>query len=314
MKNIDISIVVPVYREEEIIEEFYNELTTIMAKSGLVYEIIFVNDDYPGSATMLKLKDIHNADHKVVLIGLARNFGHQMALSAGIDYARGEAVVMLDGDLQHPPEVILTLIDYWRKGYDVVYTIRQDVIGETLFKKLSSKMFYLLMSKISDIDIGFNCADFRLMTRKAVNGFKSLKEKARFIRGLVGWMGYKRIGVPYIARERTKGETKYSFKKTVSFALNGILSFSTFPIRMISLIGLIVSGISFAYLIRVGYFVLFTKENIPDMLPITTVILFLCGIQILMMGIIGEYIAKVFTEAKDRPLYLIDEIYDRHKN
>jgi len=311
MKNLDISIVVPVYREEEIIEEFYSKLIKVMEKSGSVFEIIFVNDDYPGSETMKKLKEIHNNDPRVVLIGLTRNFGHQMALTAGIDYARGEAVVTLDGDLQHPPELILTLIDNWKKGYDIVYTIRQDVFGETLFKKLSSKMFYLLMSKISDIDIGFNCADFRLMSRKAVNGFKTFKEKARFIRGIVGWMGYKRIGITYIAGERTKGETKYSTKKIVSFALNGILSFSTFPIRMISLFGLIISSVSFVYLLRVGYFVLFTKEKIPDMLPITTVILFLCGIQMLMMGIIGEYLAKVFTETKDRPLYLIDEIFDR---
>ncbi len=314
MKNIDISIVVPVYREEEIIEDFYNELIKILEKSGLVFEIIFVNDDYPGSETMKKLKEIHNNDPRVILIGLTRNFGHQMALTAGIDYARGEAVVTLDGDLQHPPELILSLIDNWKKGYDIVYTIRQDVLGETLFKKFSAKIFYALMSKISDIDMGFNCADFRLMSRKAVNGFKAFKEKSRFIRGLVSWMGYKRIGIPYIARERTKGETKYSMKKIISFALNGILSFSTFPIRMISLFGLIVSSISFVYLLRVGYFVLFTEDKIPDMLPITTIILFICGVQMMMLGIIGEYIAKVFTETKNRPLYLIDEIYDKIDN
>ncbi len=311
MKKIDFSIVVPVYREEEIIEEFYNELVRVMEKSRAVFEIIFVNDDYSSSETMRILREIHNHDPRVVLIGLTRNFGHQMALTAGMDYARGDAVITMDGDLQHPPELILTLIENWRKGYDIVYTIRKDVLGETLFKKLSSKMFYYFMSKISDIDIGFNCADFRLMSRKAINEFKKLKEKARFIRGLISWMGYKKIGVPFIAQARPRGKTKFSLKKMFSFTLSGILSFSTFPIRIISIFGFIVSSISFIYLLRVVYFVLFTKYKIPDMLPITTIILFLSGIQMIMLGIIGEYIDKVFTETKNRPLYIIDEIYDR---
>ncbi|MBI5739279.1 MAG: glycosyltransferase family 2 protein [Nitrospirae bacterium] len=311
MKKIDISVVVPVYREEEIINDFYNELIRVMEKSGTVFEIIFVNDDFSNSETMKKLEAIHNKDNRVVLIGFTRNYGHQMALTAGIDYARGDAVVMLDADLQHPPELILTLIDNWKKGYDIVYTIREDVLGETLFKKLSAKMFYFLMSKISDIDMGINCADFRLMSRKTIDEFKKLREKSRFIRGLVGWMGYRKIGVPYIGQQRNKGTSKYSLKKILSFALNGLLSFSDFPIRIISVTGLIISSTSFLYLIRVAYYFLFTEEEIPNLLPITTIILFLCGIQMLMLGIIGEYIAKIYTETKNRPLYLIDKIYDK---
>lgn len=311
MERIDVSVVAPVYKEEEVIRDFYNELRKVMEKSGTAFEIIFVNDDYSTSEAMKILKEIHSNDSRVVVIGLTRNFGHQVALTAGIDYARGEAVVMLDSDLQHPPEIILTLIDYWKKGYDVVYTMREDVLGEKFFKKFSSKMFYLLMSKISDIDMGFNCADFRLMSRRAVNDFKKLKEKSRFIRGLVSWIGYKKISISYIGKERIKGKSKYSFKKILKFALDGILSFSNFPIRLISLIGIIISTTSFLYILRVGYFIFFTKNVIPDLLPITSIILLLCGVQMIMLGIIGEYIAKIYTETKNRPLYLIDEIHDK---
>jgi dolichol-phosphate mannosyltransferase len=310
MNKIEISVVAPVYKEHEIIRDFYNQLITTMERSGMEFEIIFVNDDYSDSETMQILKDIHNNDPRIAVIGLTRNFGHQVALTAGIDYARGEAVVMLDSDLQHPPELILTLVDYWKKGYEIVYTVRQDVLGETLFKKFSAKIFYMIMSKISDIDMGLNCADYRLMSRKVVNEFKKVKEKTRFLRGIVSWMGYKKIGVPYIAQERIKGRSKYSLRKILSFALEGILSFSNFPIRLISLVGTIISSISFIYILKVAYFVWYTDEIVPDVLPITSIILFLCGVQMVMLGVIGEYVARIFTETKNRPLYLIDTIYD----
>lgn len=314
MKKIDVSVVAPVYKEEEVIRDFYNELIKVMEKSGTEFEIIFVNDDHPNSETMKILKDIHEKDPRVIVISLTRNFGHQVALTAGIDYARGEAVITLDSDLQHPPALILTLLDYWKKGYDIVYTVREDVLGETFFKKFSSRLFYKIMSKISDVDMGINCADYRLMSRKAVNDFKKIKEKTRFIRGIVSWMGYKKIGVPYIAQQRIKGKSKYSFKKTLLFALEGILSFSNFPIRVISVLGTIISSVSFIYILRVAYFVIFTEEKVPDVLPITSIILFLCGVQMVMLGIIGEYVARIFTETKNRPLYLIDEIYDKIKS
>lgn len=311
--DIEISIVVPVYKEEEIIDEFYGRLADVMKKTNFNFEIIFVNDDYPGSKTMKVLKEIHLRDSRVRIIGLTRNFGHQIALTAGIDYARGEAVIMLDSDLQHPPDLIADLINHWKQGYDIVYTIRQDVLGETFFKKLFSRLFYYTMSKISDIDMGFNCADFRLMSRKAVEGFKKIRENTRFIRGLVSWMGYKKVGLPFVANERYRGKSKYSLRKNLAFALDGLLSFSNFPIRIISFIGILISLVSFVYIVRVAYFVMFAKEAIPDWLPITTIILFLSGIQMVMLGIIGEYIAKIFTETKNRPLYLVDEIIGDNK-
>jgi len=308
MKNIEISIVVPVYKEEEVIEEFYNKLVKVMEATKFSFEIIFINDDYPDSSTMVVLKKICQRDPRVLVIGFTRNFGHQIALTAGIDYARGEAVIMLDSDLQHPPDLIPDLIKAWKQGYDVVYTIRQDVLGEPALKKLFSKLFYLMMSKISDVDMGFNCADFRLISRKAADGFRKIRENTRFIRGLISWIGYKKTSLPFIADQRYKGKSKYSLRKNLAFALDGVLSFSNFPIRLISFMGVLISSISFIYILRVAYYVIFAKEAIPDWLPITTITLFLSGIQMLMLGIIGEYVAKIFTETKNRPLYLLDKI------
>lgn len=313
MKNIEISIVAPVYKEKEIIEDFYQQLIKVMEKLKSSFEIIFVHDDSPDSGTMQVLKKIHSHDERVKVISFTRNFGHQIALSAGIDYAGGDAVIMLDSDLQHPPDLIPTLIDYWKQGYDIVYTLRQDVLGENFLKKLFSKSFYLVMSKIANIDMGFNCADFRLLSRKAADSFRQIKENTRFVRGLVSWLGYRKIGVPFVAGERNKGKSKYSVRKNIGFALDAILSFSNFPIRIISFSGILVSSISFIYIIRIIFDLLFKKGAIPDWLPITTIILFLIGVQLVMLGIVGEYVAKIYSETKNRPLYLIDEVYDKSK-
>lgn len=312
MNKMDISIVAPVYQEEGIIGDFYRELNQVLNGLRMQYEIIFV-DDGSGRPTQQALQVIADGDPHVKVIRLSKNFGHQVALTAGIDNADGDAVITLDSDLQHPPALIPTLIDNWKKGYDIVYTIRQDTKGESFFKKATARIFYSLMSRITDIDMDANCADFRLMSRKAVEGFKKIRENTRFIRGIVGWMGYQKIGIPFEAGERIKGRSKYTIRKMLKFALNGILSFSVVPIRFISITGLLVSSISFLYLLRVGYFVLFTKEKMPNLLPITTLILFLVGVQMLMLGVIGEYLAEVFTESKHRPLYLIDEVYTGKK-
>ncbi len=312
MKNKKISVVVPVFREEDIINQFYTELVKSLAECTYSYEIIFV-DDQSDFGTLNMLKIIADKDPAVKIISLSKNCGHQVALTAGIDNALGDAVISMDGDLQHPPALIFELLKYWENGYDIVYTIRKDVKGVSIFKKFSSSLFYYLMSKITDVDMDFNCADFRLMSRKAVEGFKQIRENARFIRGIVGWMGYKKIGVPFVGLERTKGKSKYSLKKLTKFALNGIISFSVVPIRIISVIGMIISLFSFLYIIRILYFVVFNKATLPEWLPLMTIILFVLGIQMVMTGILGEYIAEIFTEAKKRPLYLVDEIYSKEK-
>lgn len=310
MKPIELSVVIPVYREEEVLPLFYQRLKAVLESLNLSYEMLFV-DDQTDEPTVRLLKEIADEDACVKVISLSRNFGHQVALTAGIDHAAGAAVLMLDGDLQHPPELIPTLLDHWRQGYDIVYTIRQRTEGISPFKRVFSRLFYLLMSKIADVDMDFNCADFRLMSRKAVDGFKQVRERARFIRGIVGWMGYRKVGIPFTSVEREKGQTKYSPRKLLKFALDGILSFSVVPIRLISLLGLMISGISFLYFLRILYYVFFNQGKWPEHLPTLTLILFVAGIQLVMMGVLGEYLAQVFTETKNRPLYLVDEIYPR---
>jgi dolichol-phosphate mannosyltransferase len=304
-----ISVVVPVYQEELVIQDFYNRLIKQLKDMNTSYDIIFV-DDQSDTPTLEILRKIRKNDKNVKIISLSKNYGHQIALSAGIDYAKGDAVIMLDGDLQHPPELIATLVEHWKNGYDIVYTIRKELLKRSFLRQIANKLFYFLMSKITDVDMGFNCADFRLMSRKAADGFKQIKEKTRFIRGLTSWMGFKKIGIPFYTESRKKGKTKYSVNKIFSFALDGIISFSNFPIKIISIIGILISLVSFLYIIRVAYFMIFANEPMPDWLPITSIILFLSGIQMLMLGIIGEYVSKIFIETKNRPLYLIDEIYE----
>jgi dolichol-phosphate mannosyltransferase len=313
MKRDYISIIVPVYKEEKVIESFYAELKNVLKKIDFDHELIFINDDHPDSETLSILKRLSGFDDTLKIISFTRNFGHQMALSAGLDYATGSAVLMLDADLQHPPSLIPKMIDYWKKGYDIVYTVRDDSMGVSLFNKIASPIFYKIINKISDTDIGFNCSDFRLMSRKVVDNFKRLKENARFIRGMVGWMGHKKIAVKFVCNKREMGRSKYSFKRKLRFALDGILSFSNFPIRIISLLGLVVSFMSFLYIIRIFIYIFFSHEPIPHYLPAITTMLFLSGIQMLMLGVLGEYIAKIFSETKNRPLYLIDEIYENKK-
>ncbi|MBP7828578.1 MAG: glycosyltransferase family 2 protein [Kiritimatiellae bacterium] len=308
MKTIELSVVVPVFREEEIIGEFHRRLNAVLETTGLAFEILYVDDQSDGPTVTL-LKKIADGDGRVKVVSLSRNFGHQVALTAGIDLARGAAVVMLDGDLQHPPELIPTLIGKWREGYDIVYTIRQETKGISPMRRSASRLFYALMTRITEVDMDIHCADFRLMSRRAVEGFKQVRESARFIRGIVGWMGYRKIGIPFTSTERERGRSKYSPRKLFKFALDGILSFSVVPIRMISLVGLAVSGISFLYFLRILYYVFFSQQRSPANLPTLTLILFVSGIQLVMMGVLGEYLGQVFTETKNRPLYLVDEIY-----
>jgi len=308
MSKIELSVVVPIYQEQEIIEEFYRELTRVLRDVGRSYEIIFV-DDQSDTETMEVLHRIRSEDSCVKVLSLSRNFGHQVALTAGVDNASGDAVISMDGDLQHPPSLLPKLVEKWQEGYDVVYTIRQHIEGTGVIRETLSKAFYALMMRLSNVNMDRNVADFRLLSRKAVEGFKDIRESARFIRGLVGWMGYRKIGVVYVAAERSKGRSKYSPRKLISFAVDGVCSFSVIPIRLIGLIGFIMSCISFVYILRVVYYVLFSGEALPEYLPLLTVILFVVCVLIFMLGIVGEYVSKIFTESKNRPLYLIDEKY-----
>jgi len=312
LNKIDVSIVAPVYQEEEIIEEFHQKLSKVVKDLGLIYEVIYV-DDGSGIPTFNVLKKIADSDDHVRVVKLSRNFGKEAALTAGLEFARGNAVVTMDSDLQHPPSLIPALIEQWGKGYDIVYGYKKDIKGEKLSKKLFTRLFYLLMSRMTNRDLDVNITDFKLMSRKAAEGFRKIRESSRFIRGIVSWMGYRSIGIPFTCPERTKGTTKFSPGKMVSLAINGMISFSSAPLRMISIMGVMVSALSLIYLLRVAYFVFFTKDIIPDLLPITSLILFLLGVQMVMIGILGEYIAEIFIESKKRPIYLVDEVYGSEK-
>jgi dolichol-phosphate mannosyltransferase len=205
--------------------------------------------------------------------------------------------------------VIPQLIAKWREGNDIVYTIREDASSTGVARRAASKAFYGLMRKVSDVELDFNCADFRLMSRKAVDGFRRFPERARFIRGMVRWMGYRSVAVPFASGDRVHGETKYSLRRLFRFALDGILSFSVVPIRLIGLMGLITSALSLVYILRIIYFVVAGSGQLPDTLPVTTLILFVGGIQMIMLGVLGEYLSRIFIESKQRPLYLIDEVF-----
>jgi glycosyltransferase involved in cell wall biosynthesis len=301
------SIVIPVYNEVEVLPSLYTRLTRVM--EGLVepYEIIFVNDGSNDGSLPL-LRDLRAGDERVKLLGLSRNFGHQLAITAGLDHSSGQAVVVMDADLQDPPEVIPQLVDQWRKGYDIVFAVREKRRGEGLFKRATAALFYRLLRRLTSTEIPVDAGDFRLMSRKAVDTLKSTRERSRFIRGLSGWIGFQQTSVPYVRDVRYAGTTKFPLKKMVRFAFNGLLSFSSVPLQMASYLGFVVSSVSFVYIAYAVWLKLFTNHTILGWTSVMVAVLFLGGVQLLCLGIIGEYIGRIYDEVKQRPLYIIDEV------
>lgn len=303
-----ISVVVPMYFEEEVALECYKRLKSVFSNiQKYNYEFIFVND---GSAdkTLEILEGIAKKDKDVKVISFSRNFGHQIALTAGIDYSMGNAVVLIDADLQDPPELILDMIKLWENGYDVVYAKRKKRKSESWFKLFTAKAFYKILNLATDIKIPVNTGDFRLMDEKVVAAFKCMKEKNRFIRGMVSWTGFKQIPVEYDRDARYAGETKYPLKKMLKFAFDGIVSFSLKPIKLVLHVGVfsvIIAILVFLYSI----YVKLTGQ--PQLLrgwtSIMVAITFFSGVQLISIGVIGEYIARIYDESKDRPLYLIEK-------
>ena len=306
----DISIVIPRYNEEKNIILLAEEIKKELSTTTYSFEIIFVNDGSNDQSLEILRKLILDEHNFIKCISLSRNFGHQVALSAGIKIAKGEIVITMDGDLQHPPALILDLISKYNEGYDIVNTIRIHNKNETAFKRMSSKGFYGIVNFLSEVHIEAASSDFRLMNRKTVNAFLEINEKDRFTRGLIGWIGFKQAFLPYIPNKRNAGITKYSFNKMLKFAFDGITSFSSKPLRISFYIGLIISFISLIY----GLFAIvsfFQGNNIPGWTSILISILFIGGIQLISIGIVGEYLARVYTQSKNRPLYLINEIIER---
>ncbi|AXI28994.1 MULTISPECIES: glycosyltransferase family 2 protein [Priestia] len=302
------SIVVPVYNEEEVIHETYRRLTEVMRSTKEAYELLFVNDGSRDRTAEI-IKEYSEQDPAVVLLDFARNFGHQIAITAGMDYARGEAVVVIDADLQDPPELILEMIEKWKQGFDVVYAKRTKRKGETYFKKQTAAMFYRFLRAMTDIDIPLDTGDFRLLDRKVCNQMNSIQEKNRFVRGLVSWVGFKQIAVEYERDERLAGESKYPLKKMLKLSMDGITSFSYKPLKLASYAGVTLSGIGFIYLFVVLYLKLFTDSTITGWSSLIVIQLFFSGIILIILGMIGEYIGRIYDETKNRPLYIVREKY-----
>lgn len=309
MSNQDVrySIIVPLFNEELVIEETYKRLKKEMDSCGDSYEIIFVNDGSK-DRTAEMARSICRRDPNIKLLSFSRNFGHQIAITAGMDYASGDAVVVIDADLQDPPEVIPQMIAKWKGGYEVVYGQRTERKGETYFKKLSSSLFYRVLRRLTDVEIPVDTGDFRLIDRKVLDALKTLPEKNRYVRGMVSWVGFKQIGIDYVRDERFAGDTKYPLKKMLKFAANGITSFSYKPLKLATYAGCFVSLLSFVYLLYVLYQRLFIPQStIPGWASLAIISLFFNGIVLILLGIMGEYIGRIYDEAKARPLYIISD-------
>lgn len=304
----ELSVVIPVFNEEINILPMYERLIAALETRVDGLEILYV-DDGSADTSWDKICELAARDQRVEGLRFARNFGHQAALTAGVDAARGRAVVIIDGDLQDPPEVIPEMVDRWREGFEVVYGQRQDREGETWFKLATASIFYRLLRGITNVDIPVDTGDFRLMGSRAIAAFRAMPERNRFIRGLVSWIGFSQTAVAYKRQARQAGETKFSVRKMLRFALDGITSFSFFPLRLATWTGFAVSTFAFLYIIVV----LVLKAIGVSWLGYTSLmasILFLGGVQLLMIGIMGEYLARIFDEVKRRPLYLVGERTD----
>jgi dolichol-phosphate mannosyltransferase len=295
-----------VYNEEAVLEESYRRLTSVLEKTKEVYELLFVNDGSRDRTPQL-LNELSQKDSRVKVLHFSRNFGHQTAVSAGMDYAMGQAVVIIDADLQDPPEVILEMIEKWKLGYDVVYGKRLQRKGETWFKKVTAKTFYRFLNHMTSVDIPVDTGDFRLIDRKVCDVMKSLTEKNRYVRGLVSWAGFRQTAVEYIREERFAGETKYPLKKMVKLAVDATLSFSYKPLRLAGFIGMALSCISFLSLLVIFWQALFTDTTVPGWASLIAVILFFNGVSLIHQSVIGEYVGRIYEESKNRPLYIVRE-------
>ena len=300
-----LSIVVPVFNEEAILDTLYARVVAVLERSGERFELVLV-DDGSRDRSWEKMTAAATRDPRVVLVRLSRNFGHQVAISAGVDAARGEAVVLMDADLQDPPEVILEMIARWREGYDVVYGRRSRRLGESWFKRATAAAFYRVIRRLTSVDIPADTGDFRLMSRRVVDVLKRLEERNRFVRGLVAWIGWRQTAVEYERAVRLAGETKYPLRKMVRFAADAIVSFSIAPLRVATALGLVVSTLSFGYAVYAVLARIFDWDVVQGWASLMVAVLFLGGVQLISLGVIGEYVGRVYDEVKRRPLYVAE--------
>ncbi len=308
--TVTLSVVVPVYNEESGLAELHKRLGAALDALDCSSEIIYVNDgSRDRSAVMLQV--LAQQDARTVVLDLSRNFGKELAVSAGIDFARGEALVVLDADLQDPPELIARMVEEWRKGFDCVLMRRRSREGETWLKKTTSSVFYRLLRRISDVDIPPDVGDFRLMSRRAVDALKRCTERTRYMKGLFAWVGYKQSILEYERDARFAGDTKWNYWRLWTLALEGITSFSTAPLKLASYVGVTVAVSAFVYTAYVLVKAALVGDPVPGYPSLMVVVLFLGGTQLMALGIIGEYLARVFVEVKQRPLYLVADVYSQ---
>jgi glycosyltransferase involved in cell wall biosynthesis len=305
-----LSIVVPLYNEEGNVAPLFARIDAVLSQLPESHEIVVVNDG-SDDATAQRVREAMRARKSVTLVNLSRNFGHQLAATAGIETATGDAVILMDGDLQDPPELIADFVAKWREGYDVVYAIRRSRKGEGAFKLLTARLFYRIVRRMTKIDIPVDTGDFRLMSRRVVEALRRSTERHRFLRGMVSWVGFRQIGIPYDRDVRYAGRTKYPFTKMLRFAVDGITSFSDAPLRFASYLGFCASFVAFVYALYVIISKLFNINPLgytPGWASTIVAVLFLGGVQLIGIGILGEYLGRVYDEVKGRPIYIVSDV------
>jgi glycosyltransferase involved in cell wall biosynthesis len=303
-----ISIIVPAYNEADVIEAFYQRMLNVLLEHSLEYELIFVNDGSTDN-TLAILKKLQEDDHHVMVVDLSRNFGKEIAMTAGLDYCTGDAVILIDADLQDPPELIPDMIEKWQEGHDVVYARRVSRDGESFLKKLTSKWFYRLINRLSTVRIPEDTGDFRLMSRRAVNALSTLRERNRFMKGLFSWIGYSQTEIIYERDARYAGSSKWNYLQLWEHAIEGITSFTAIPLKIATYLGLMTATGAFLYGLWIIFKTMIYGDPVAGFPTLMVVILFLGGVQLLALGIIGEYLGRIFSESKQRPLYLVNKIY-----
>lgn len=302
------SLVIPIWNEQAVIPVLYERVVQVLESTAEQREMLFVNDGSTDRSLAL-LVALQANDPRVKVLNFSRNFGHQIAITAGCDYAEGDAVIVMDADLQDPPEVLLRMIDRWREGYDVAYAVRTKRAGETRFKLWSASLFYRLIRSIAEIDIPMDAGDFRLMDRKVVLAMRGLREKNRFMRGLSSWVGFKQVAVEYERAARYAGETKYPLRKMVRLAFNAITSFSHLPLQMATYTGFFFAGFSGLGIVLAVIMRLFGHQQLLGQATTLVSVLFLGGVQLIFLGILGEYLGRIYDEVKNRPLYIVADTY-----
>ena len=305
--NIVYSIVGPVWNEEGNLPELYKQIKITMDQLQEPWELILINDGSVDNSWQI-MQNLHQQDSRVKIIDFAKNFGQQNGFTAGIDYASGDAVILIDTDLQDPPSVILELIAKWKEGFEVVYAVRSERKGESWFKKTTAALFYRLIQSITSVDIPLDAGDFRLIDRKVVDMVKSMREHHRFLRGMTSWVGFRQVGVEYVRSERFAGETGYPLRTMLKLAISAITGFSSLPLQIATVMGFLIAALSAIF----GIFVVFTRSFLPGFFEgqATTLVsvLFLGGVQLITLGIIGEYLSRIYDEVRGRPLYVVNEM------